>query len=250
MTMGSEMSGKVAIVTGAGHPRGIGAAIAERLSDDGATVITTDIRGGDEHVDVTDPVQIDDCVAKVIEQYGKIDILVNNAGVGVGSASFLEQTAMDFDLSFNVNVRGTMLFSQAVIPHMQSAGGGVIVNVASLCGLKAIPAMPPVYTASKFAAVGMTKAIAQEFGPDNIRCNAVCPGSVDTQMRTNAIELLAEEEDISVAEAEQAENASITLGRPAQPAEVASLVAYLCSPAAGYLTGVAIPVDGGMNFGI
>jgi len=248
--MGVAMNGKVAIVTGAGHARGIGAAIAARLSDDGATVITTDIQGGDEHVDVTDSDRIDDCVAKVIEQHGKIDILVNNAGVGVGSASFLEQSARDFDLSFNVNVRGTMLFSQAVIPHMQKAGGGVIVNVASLCGLKAIPAMPPVYTSSKFAAVGMTKAIAQEFGPDNIRCNAVCPGSVDTQMRANAIELLAQEEGISVAEAEQAENDSIRLGRPAQPAEVASLVAYLCSPAAAYLTGAAIPVDGGMSFGI
>jgi 3-oxoacyl-[acyl-carrier protein] reductase len=213
-------------------------------------VITTDIQGGDEHVDVTDPDQIGDCVAKILKQHGKIDILVNNAGVGVGSASFLEQTAGDFDLSFNVNVRGTMLFSQAVIPHMREAGGGAIVNVASLCGLKAIPAMPPVYTSSKFAAIGMTKAIAQEFGPANIRCNAVCPGSVDTQMRANAIALLAKEEGISVAEAEQAENASISLGRPAQPEEIATLVAYLCSPAAAYLTGAAIPVDGGMNFGI
>lgn len=244
------MNGKVAIVTGAGHPRGIGAAIAARLADAGARVITTDIQGGDEHVDVTDPDQIGDCVAKILKQHGKIDILVNNAGVGVGSASFLEQTAGDFDLSFNVNVRGTMLFSQAVIPHMREAGGGAIVNVASLCGLKAIPAMPPVYTSSKFAAIGMTKAIAQEFGPANIRCNAVCPGSVDTQMRANAIALLAKEEGISVAEAEQAENASISLGRPAQPEEIATLVAYLCSPAAAYLTGAAIPVDGGMNFGI
>jgi len=248
--MGGEMNGKVAIVTGAGHPRGIGAAIAARLADAGARVITTDIQGGDEHVDVTDPDQIGDCVAKILKQHGKIDILVNNAGVGVGSASFLEQTAGDFDLSFNVNVRGTMLFSQAVIPHMREAGGGAIVNVASLCGLKAIPAMPPVYTSSKFAAIGMTKAIAQEFGPANIRCNAVCPGSVDTQMRANAIALLAKEEGISVAEAEQAENASISLGRPAQPEEIATLVAYLCSPAAAYLTGAAIPVDGGMNFGI
>jgi 3-oxoacyl-[acyl-carrier protein] reductase len=244
------MQGKVAIVTGAGHPRGIGAAIASRLSGDGVIVITTDIEGGNEQVDVTDPEQIDACVTKVISQYGKIDILVNNAGVGVGSASFLEQTSKDFDLSFDVNVRGMMLFSQAVIPHMQTASGGVIVNVASLCGLKAIPAMPPVYTSSKFAAVGMTKAIAQEFGPDNIRCNAVCPGSVDTQMRANAIDLLAREEGISVAEAERAENASITLGRPAQPEEVASLVTYLCSPAAAYLTGAAIPVDGGMYIGM
>jgi len=108
--------GKVAIVTGAGHARGIGAAIASRLSDDGVTVVTTDIQGGDEHVDVTDAEQISACVRKVIDQHGRIDILVNNAGVGVGSSQFLEQTAADFELTFGVNVRGMMQFSQAVIP--------------------------------------------------------------------------------------------------------------------------------------
>jgi len=242
--------GKVAIVTGAGHARGIGAAIASRLSDDGVTVVTTDIQGGDEHVDVTDAEQISACVRKVIDQHGKIDILVNNAGVGVGSSQFLEQTAADFELTFGVNVRGMMQFSQAVIPHMQVANEGVIVNIASLCGLRNIPPTPPCYTASKFAAIGMTKAIAQEFGPDNIRCNAVCPGSVDTQMRAVSMDLIAQQEGITIAEAEDAENATISLGRPADPAEIAAVVAFLCSPAGGYLTGAAIPVDGGMNFGL
>jgi 3-oxoacyl-[acyl-carrier protein] reductase len=248
--MESEMQGKVAIVTGAGHPRGIGAAIASRLSDDGVTVVTTDIQGGDEQVDVTDPEQINACVEKVIDRHGKIDILVNNAGVGVGSSQFLEQTAADFDLTFGVNVRGMMQFSQAVIPHMQKAKEGVIVNVASLCGLRNIPPTPPCYTASKFAAIGMTKAIAQEFGADNIRCNAICPGSVDTQMRAVAMDLIAKQEGITMVEAEDAENATISLGRPAAPAEVAAVVTFLCSPAATYLTGAAIPVDGGMNFGL
>jgi 3-oxoacyl-[acyl-carrier protein] reductase len=248
--MESEMQGKVAIVTGAGHPRGIGAAIASRLSDDGVTVVTTDIQGGDEQVDVTDPEQINACVEKVIDRHGKIDILVNNAGVGVGSSQFLEQTAADFDLTFGVNVRGMMQFSQAVIPLMQKAKEGVIVNVASLCGLRNIPPTPPCYTASKFAAIGMTKAIAQEFGADNIRCNAICPGSVDTQMRAVAMDLIAKQEGITMVEAEDAENATISLGRPAAPAEIAAVVAFLCSPAATYLTGAAIPVDGGMNFGL
>ncbi len=245
-----SLDNKVAIVTGAGHPRGIGAAIATALRDEGATVITTDIRGADETVDVTDAAQIQRCVDKVIDDHGHIDILVNNAGVGVGSARLLEQTEQDFDLSFGVNVRGMLLFTQAVIPQMRTNGGGSIVNVASLSGLKAIPAIPPLYTASKFAAVGLTKAIAQEFGPENIRCNAVCPGSVDTQMRSTALALLAEQEGISVDEANAAENATIALGRPANPAEIASLVAYLCSPAATYITGAAIPVDGAMGIGL
>lgn len=244
------LSGKVAIVTGAGHPQGIGDAIATALQARGAAVITTDISGGDEQVDITDAAQVSKCIEKVVGEQGRLDILVNNAGVGVGSPYFLEQEANDFDLSFDVNVRGMMLMSQAAIPHLKKSGGGSIVNIASLCGLKAIASMPPVYTASKFAAVGMSKAIAMEFGANNIRCNAICPGSVDTQMRANAMALLAEKEGISLDEAEAAENASIALGRPAQPTEVASIVVYLCSPAGAYVTGTAIPVDGGMGLGL
>jgi NAD(P)-dependent dehydrogenase (short-subunit alcohol dehydrogenase family) len=243
------MAERVAIVTGAGHAQGIGAAIVEKLRAMKITVVATDLNGADMDVDVTDGEQIDGCVESVINQYGHIDILVNNAGVGVGSARFLEQKVEEIDLTFAVNVKGLIRFSQSVIPHMQTAGGGVIVNVASLCGLRALPAIPPSYTASKFAVVGLTKAMAQEFGGDQIRVNAVCPGSVDTQMRANAMELLAAEEGISIKEAESAENAMISLGRPSSPSEVGSLVAYLCSDDARYLTGAAIPVDGGMTGG-
>jgi 3-oxoacyl-[acyl-carrier protein] reductase len=243
------MTKKVAIVTGAAHPRGIGAAIVNQLREKGVTVVSTDLSGADMDVDVTAGNQIDDCVEKVIGQHGRMDILVNNAGVGIGSAAFLEQKAEDLDLTFAVNVKGMIRFSQSAIPHMQNAGGGVIVNVASLCGLRALPAIPPSYTASKFAVVGLTKAMALEFGSDNIRVNAVCPGSVDTQMRANAMELLAKEEGISPAEAEAAENAMISLGRPSSPSEVAAVVAFLCSDESKYLTGAAIPVDGGMTGG-
>jgi len=243
------MTKKVAIVTGAAHPRGIGAAIVNQLREKGVTVVSTDLSGADMDVDVTAGNQIDDCVEKVIGQHGRIDILVNNAGVGIGSAAFLEQKAEDLDLTFAVNVKGMIRFSQSAIPHMKNAGGGVIVNVASLCGLRALPAIPPSYTASKFAVVGLTKAMALEFGSDNIRVNAVCPGSVDTQMRANAMELLAKEEGISPAEAEAAENAMISLGRPSSPNEVAAVVAFLCSDESKYLTGAAIPVDGGMTGG-
>lgn len=243
------MTEKIAIVTGAGHPRGIGVAVADQLRSHDVTVITTDLDGADLDVDVTDGTQIDRCVESVISDHGHIDILVNNAGVGVGSANFLEQKPEEFDLTYAVNVKGMVRFSQSVIPHMQTAGGGVIVNVASLCGLRAIPAIPPSYTASKFAVVGLTKAMALEFGANNIRVNAVCPGSVDTQMRANVMELLAKEEGISVEEAEAAENATISLGRPSTPSEVAAVVAFLCSNEAAYMTGAAIPIDGGMTGG-
>jgi len=244
------MTGKVAIVTGAAHPRGIGAAIAKQLRSNGVIVVTTDLSDADMDVDVTDPAQIDRCVESVIAEHGRIDILVNNAGVGVGSANFLEQKAEDLDLTFAVNVKGMVRFSQSVIPQMQSQGSGIIVNIASLSGLRAIPAIPPAYTASKFAVVGLTKAMALEFGSENIRVNAVCPGSVDTQMRSNVMELLAKEEGISVEEAEAAENATIALGRPSSPDEIAAVVAFMCSDDAQYLSGAAIPVDGGMTGGL
>ena len=118
------MTKKVAIVTGAAHPRGIGAAIVNQLRENDVTVVSTDLSGADLDVDVTAGDQIDECVEKVINQYGRIDVLVNNAGVGVGSANFLEQKSDELDLTVAVNVKGMIRFSQSVIPHMQGAGGG------------------------------------------------------------------------------------------------------------------------------
>jgi NAD(P)-dependent dehydrogenase (short-subunit alcohol dehydrogenase family) len=240
---------KVAIVTGAGHATGIGAASAEALRNQGYTVITFDLQGADRSVDVTDPQQVAEAIQAVATDFGQLDALVNNAGVGVGSAHFLEQTSDDLDLTLAVNVKGLVHCCQAAIPHMLQTGGGAIVNVASLCGLRALPAIPHAYTASKFAVVGLTKSMALEFGPNHIRVNAVCPGSVDTQMRAKAIALLAEQEGISMTDAEALETATISLGKAATPSEVATVVAFLCSAEAAQITGAAIPVDGGMTGG-
>ena len=258
-----------AIVTGAGHPQGIGHAIALSLAKAGFSVAVCDLAENSQHlhalarsiedygvaakdlvVDITRQEEVNACVDRVITDFGRIDVLVNNAGVAVGSPGFLEMTDADWDLSFDVNVKGMARFAQTVIPVMQAQAGGAIVNISSLCGLRNIPPTPPCYTASKFAVIGITKAIAQEFGGDNIRCNAVCPGSIDTQMREIAMENIAQSSGISLREAELEENATISLGRPATPEEVAQVVAFLASPAAAYLTGAAIPVDGGMNFGL
>jgi 3-oxoacyl-[acyl-carrier protein] reductase len=258
-----------AIVTGAGHPQGIGHAIAISLAKSGFNVAVCDLVENSRHlkalageieeqgvsarhlpVDITCHEQVTSCVDRVVADFGSIDVLVNNAGVAIGSPGFLEVTDAEWDLSYEVNVKGMARFSRAVIPVMQAQKAGAIVNISSLCGLRNIPPTPPCYTATKFAVVGMTKSIAQEFGGDNIRCNAVCPGSIDTRMREIAMQNIARFSSISLEEAEREENATISLGRPATPQEVAEVVAFLASPAAAYLTGAAIPVDGGMSFGL
>jgi len=249
MTTDTRESPKVAIVTGAGHPDGIGAASAEALRNQDFEVITFDLQGADHAVDVTDAQQVAKAIQAVASNFGHLDVLVNNAGVGVGSANLLEQTGEDLDLTLAVNVKGLVNCCQAAIPHMLQIGGGAIVNVASLCGLRALPAIPHAYTASKFAVVGLTKSMALEFGPSHIRINAACPGSVDTQMRSKAISLLSEQEGISLEDAEALETSSISLGRAATPSEVAAVVAFLCSENAAQITGAAIPVDGGMTGG-
>lgn len=254
--MAELLRGKVAIVTGAAHPKGIGRAIAMAIQGEGAHVVITDIAGaegleecGGLACDVTDAAQVQTFVETVLAEHGQIDVLVNNAGVGVGSADFLELTDRDWDLSLNVNLRGVANLCQAAIPHMRERGGSII-NVASLAGLGAIDSIPACYTASKFAAVGLTKQIAAQFAADGIRCNAICPGSVVTQMHEQSLQLLAQEHNISIEEAQQLEDSHIPLGRSAQPEEIGSAAVFLASDQSAYMTGVALPVAGGMAPGL
>ncbi len=263
------LENKIAIVTGAGHPRGIGRSIAVKLAEQGASVVVTDLASAEAGlqqvvaelqelgvaslaipVDITRVDQVEACVKQVLERFCRIDILANNAGVGLGSGDFLENTDNDWDITLNVNVKGLVNVCKTVLPVMVKQQSGNIVNTASLCGLRNIPPTPAPYTASKHAVIGITKAIAQEFGKDNIRCNAVCPGSIDTAMRETVMDNIAKQFNISMEEAEAEENATISLGRPAQPDEVGAVVAFLAGPHAGYVTGAALPVDGGMTFGL
>ena len=256
LVVGSLLQGKVAIVTGAAHPKGIGRAIAVALQRQGGTVVATDIEGatGLEEgngvaCDVTDREQVNALIQHVIEQHGNIDIVVNNAGVGIGNSDFLALTDQDWELSLNVNVRGVANVCQAAIPHMQ-ANGGSIINVASLAGIGAMASIPACYTASKFATVGLTKQIAAQFAADKIRCNALCPGSVVTQMHQSVLATLAEQHNISLEEAQALENSAIPLGRSAQPGEVADAAVYLASDLSLYVTGTTLPVAGGMSPGL
>lgn len=250
------LAGKTALITGAAHPQGIGNAIARAYQSEGANVVITDLPGAAGLTEcqglpcnVTDRDQVHSVVADVIAGHGGLDIVVNNAGVGVGSPDFLEITAADWELSMQVNVLGVANVCQAAIPHMRERGG-VIVNVASLAGLGAIDSIPACYTASKFATVGLTKQLAAQYATDNIRCNALCPGSVVTQMHAKSLAALAQQHGVSLEEAQALEDESIPMGRSAQPEEVAATAVFLASEQSRYVTGVALPVAGGMAPGL
>ena len=254
--MADLLTGKIAIVSGAAHPRGIGRAIVNAMTEHGADVTATDLEGTDGldeigglSCDVTDPSQCENLVDLVIQRHGRVDILVNNAGVGVGSADFMALSERDWQLSMDVNLRGVVNFCRAAIPRMLDEGG-CIINVASLAGTGAMDAIPACYTASKFAAVGLTKQLAAQYAQQGIRVNAICPGSVVTQMHEQSMALIAAQHGVTLEQAQEIEEAGIPLGRSAQPQEIGKSAVFLASDLASYVTGVALPVAGGMAPGL
>lgn len=263
------LEGKVAIVTGATKAKGLGKAIAIKLAEQGAKVVLTGRAksqaemeknvtaikemGSDAMgvlVDVSNPEEVNQAVQKVADKFGRIDILVNNAGVGFGSAVLTENQDKDWNINYGVNVKGTMELCRGVVPYMEKSGGGAIVNVASTAGIAASVGMPYPYVATKHALVGATKVLALEFASKGIRANVVAPGAINTDMLQTAYQAIAEAEGISIEEAAAQENASIPLGRPAEPNEIASAIAFLASPESSYITGIVLPVAGGMAPGI
>lgn len=263
------LEGKVAIVTGATKSKGLGKAIAVKLAELGAKVALTgreksragveanvaeiNASGGEAMavlVDVANQEEVDAAVKQVADTFGSVDILVNNAGVGFGSAVLAENQEKDWNANYGVNVVGTMALCRGVIPYMEQAGEGSIVNVASTAGIAASVGMPYPYVATKHGLVGATKVLALEFAGKGIRANVVAPGAINTDMLQTAYAAIAEAEGISVEEAAAKENASIPLGRPSEPSEIASAIAFLAGPDASYITGIVLPVSGGMAPGI
>lgn len=273
-----QLQGKTALITGASAPEGIGRAIAKRLAKEGAQVVITDVDqmlttgstqltrldllkelaaeieadGGTAlalALDVTCEKEIGRLIAQTRATFGQIDILVNNAGSLAGSDHFLSTTPAQWTTSFEVNLLGPMMLCQAVIPKMREAGGGRIINIGSTGSLGAEPGFGA-YTAMKHALAGFSKTIAAEFGPDGILCNTVCPGYIATDMHKAANVRLAGEQGLSVAEMKQRRYANVALRDAGLPADVANAVAYLAGPEANYVTGINLPVTGGVPFGI
>ena len=242
-----SVRGKVALITGAGT--GIGKATAERMSADGAHVIAG-IIGEEERTAASDFTQRildvrlqsdwDAALADCREQFGGIDILVNNAGLLIeGTAE--ETSDATWDKIFDVNLKGLFRGCRAVIPQMRQRGGGAIVNLASIDALSgAIGHLA--YSASKGGVTALTRSLATDHAVDNIRVNAVCPGTITTPM---VEKMFKDTGDIDAAR-----NASIAkhpLGRLASAGEVASVIVFLCSNDASFITGQSVSVDGGRS---
>src|SRR6202042_1005280 len=210
-------------------------------TDAGRRVVDEIVRaGGRAFFEPTDVTQAADCgrmVEHTIREFGQIDILFNNAGI-IRRATVLDLSEEDWDRVMAVNVKSIYLLSREVIPLMQKTGGGAIVNTASGWGLVG-GAKAAVYCASKGAVVLLTKAMAIDHGPQNIRVNCICPGDTDTNMLRNEAQQLGEREDRFLAE-----SARRPLGRVGRPEEIAQAALYLASDASSFVTGTALVVDG------
>lgn len=252
-----KLDGKVALITGAGT--GIGAAIAERFVADGARVCITGRRQDmlDRVVqslpagtvvtcagDVTRFEDVKRMVETALGITGRLDVLVNNAAIDPGGTTVVD---IDPDLWHRVletNLTGPMYLMKASIPHMIEAGGGSIINIASLGGLRCLPGMPA-YCTSKAGLIMLTQQVALDFGPDHIRCNAVCPGGTRTAMLEKSLSPLAEALGTDLETVFTRISSMVPLRRTAHPREIAGICSYLASDDASFVTGAVFLVDGG-----
>lgn len=243
--MTGEFDGLVAIVTGGAS--GIGAAIARRLADDGASVAVFDLDAAaadPDHfaarVDVSDDDTVQAGVAAVVARFGRIDIVVNNAGIGA-QGTVANNTDDEWRRVFDVNVLGLVRVTRASLPWLRESPTAAIVNMASIAATAGLPSRA-LYGASKGAVLSLTLQMAADHLREGIRVNAVCPGTADTPWVGR---LLASADDPELERA--ALEARQPHGRLVTADEVASAVAYLASPTSGSTTGVSLAVDGGMQ---
>ncbi|MDP1722127.1 MAG: 3-oxoacyl-ACP reductase family protein [Candidatus Gottesmanbacteria bacterium] len=244
------MKTKEKIVFVTGSSRGIGRAIALGFAREGNIVVTHASHPSPEskdvlrqikrlspksnavYFDITDPNAVARGCAKVISQFGHIDILVNNAGI-VRNVLFTKMSGEDWDIVMKTNVYGAFFVTKQLLPGMIASGWGRIIFLSSISGQRGDFGQTN-YSASKAALIGFTKSLAKEVARFGITVNAICPGLVDTEILkdvpTSYMETMIKQ---------------IPLGRKAQPEEIASLAVYLASPQAGYITGAAIPINGG-----
>jgi NAD(P)-dependent dehydrogenase (short-subunit alcohol dehydrogenase family) len=246
----SRLKNKIAIVTGAGT--GIGRAIALALVREGAKVALVGRRKelldavANEAVgsplvlaaDVSKQSDIDRVLSETSAQFGGLNVLVNNSGIlHIGTAE--EISEQQWDETFNINVRGLWLLSRSVLPHMRRAGGGSIINVASVLGINGARKRSA-YAPSKGAVVLLTKCMAIDYGHENIRVNALCPSFVETDLTAEVIRKASDPSAV------RKERISVhPLGRLGQPEDMAGLAVFLASDESSWMTGAVLPVDGG-----
>lgn len=244
--MPEDLTGRVALVTGAS--RGFGLATAKRLAERGASVAVhvrdagraeaaarqVGDRGFAVHGDLENPADLQPIVDRTLDRFGRIDVLVNNAAVALTSR-FEQITEEEWRRTFEVNVTAVFLLIRAALPAMREQGYGRIVNISSTAGKTVSTLGGAHYTASKAALQGLTRAAAKELGPYGITVNAICPGLFDTELtRENA----TPEELAAIARA-------FPVRRLGEAVEVADLICFLASEAAGYITGASLDINGG-----
>ncbi|WP_417804440.1 SDR family oxidoreductase [Thalassospira lucentensis] len=240
-----RLEGKLCLVTAAGQ--GIGRASAERLAKEGGRVIATDVNEAAlaqldaidgieaKKLDVTDK----SAITALVNEIGTVDVLFNCAGI-VHNGTILEATEEEWDFAFELNAKSQFRMIRAVLPGMLEKGRGSIINMSSVAGPVTGPVNRLVYSASKAAVAGMTRAIANDHVKQGIRCNAIAPGTVDSPSLHDRLRATGDYEGALKAFAERQ-----PMGRIGKPDEIAALVAYLASDESGFTTGVVHVVDGG-----
>ena len=247
------IKGKVAIVTGAGG--GVGKAISKRLSSEGCKVVMlgrsrTKLQKAASEIgnkkntmtviaDITKEAEVLSAIDQTINSFDKIDILVNNAGILNDPMPFHEMTEDQWDDIVKTNLFGTFRMTQAVIPVMMKNGGGSIVNISSVLGIRAIPRVPlSVYAVTKAGVIMFTRSIAVEYGQYKIRCNCIAPSTI----RSSIIEPYLQDE-----EAKKVLESTFPLRVIGEPDDITGAVAYLCSDDSKWVTGTIMMVDGGLS---
>jgi meso-butanediol dehydrogenase/(S,S)-butanediol dehydrogenase/diacetyl reductase len=253
-----DLKGKVALITGGGT--GIGAAIAKRFVAEGAKVCITGRRkemldtvagnlpAGSVFSYAGDVTKLEDAQKMIdltLHFNGRIDILVNNAGIDPPG------TVADIDVELwkkviDINLTGPFLMIKAAIPHMTRAGGGSIINIASLAGLRCIPAMPA-YCSSKAGLIMLTQQVALDYGAAKIRCNVVCPGAMQTHMLEHSMQGLADTLKTDIDGALKHMTQYSPLKRVGTPEEITGICVYLASSESSFMTGAVLTIDGGAS---
>ena len=274
----STLTGKVALITGAGRHKGLGEAMAKRLAKDGAAVVITDIgvaKGPQfekQHIgtsdemneivaeirkaggkaaavacDVLDEKSVEAAVAFTVKEFGRLDIMINNAGIGYLMTDILSLEQKDWDAVLNVNLRGCFFGTKHAAKQMiRQGGGGRIINTASQAAKRGF-AGAAAYVSSKHGLVGLTRTSALEFGKHAIRVNAICPNHVTTGLGATQNEYRAKTMGITVDELLKRRSATIPLGRVGLTSDIASTCAWLCSDEAAYVTGQNLDISGGQE---